>query len=176
MLELAYVQGGIVDMTPQTLLWLAIDPALHLLGLGMQGDPARAMLVAIALQESRIKHRRQIGGPAAGFWQFELNGVRGVLNHPASQPHVHQVLAALSYPPETWVVGNCHAAIEHNDVLAAAFSRCLLWTLPGRLPRRSDPGEGWRQYIETWRPGRPHRQTWDGLYERAWTAVEETGP
>lgn len=159
-------------MTPQTLLWLAIDPALHLLGLETQGDRARAMLVAIALQESRIKHRRQIGGPARGFWQFEINGVRGVLHHAASQPKIHEVLAALDYPSEHWNSGNIHAAIEHNDVLAAALARCLLWTLPDRLPRRSDPGEGWRQYIEAWRPGRPHRQTWDGLFEKAWNAVE----
>ena len=28
------------------------------------------MLLAIGLQESRFVHRRQIGGPACGFWQF----------------------------------------------------------------------------------------------------------
>lgn len=162
-------------MTPKTLLWLAIDPALVLLRDELRSDSARAMMVAIALQESRIKHRRQIGGPARGFWQFEVSGVRGVLNHAKTQPKIHEVLAALNYPPEHWTPGNCHVAIEHNDVLAAAFARCNLLWLPDPLPRRSDPGEGWRQYIEAWRPGRPHRQTWDSLYEQAWDAVSEVG-
>lgn len=168
--------GEGLPMTPETLLWLAIDPALHLLRGGMEGDKARAMLVAIALQESRIKHRRQLGGPARGFWQFELNGIRGVLNHPACQTRIHEALGTLAYRAEDWTPGDCHAAIEHNDVLAAAFARCLLWTLPDQLPRRSDPGEGWRQYIDAWRPGRPHRQTWDGLFEKAWDAVAEVRP
>lgn len=162
-------------MTPKTLLWLAIDPALVLLRNELRSDAARAMMVAIALQESRIKHRKQIGGPARGFWQFEVNGVRGVLNHAKTQPKIHEVLSALDYPPEHWTPGNCHVAIEHNDVLAAAFARCNLWWLLGPLPRRSDPGEGWRQYMEAWRPGRPHRQTWDSLYEQAWDAVDEVG-
>lgn len=160
-------------MTPNRLTWLAIDPALVFLREDMDSDAARVMLIAIALQESRIRHRRQIGGPARGFWQFEVAGVRGVLTHAASQPRIHEVLAALDYPPEHWNPGNCHAAIEHNDVLAAAFARCLLWTLPDQLPRRSDPGEGWRQYIEAWRPGRPHRQTWNSAYDQAWDTVEE---
>lgn len=159
-------------MTPNMLTWLAIDPAFVLLREDMDSDAARAMLIAIALQESRIKHRRQIGGPAHGFWQFEVAGVRGVLTHPASQPRIHEALVALDYPPERWNSENIHAAIEHNDVLAAAFARCLLWTLPDQLPRRGDPGEGWRQYIEAWRPGRPHRGTWDGLYLEAWDTVE----
>lgn len=162
-------------MTPHTLLWLAVDPALHLLGLGMQSDRARAMLVAIALQESRIRHRRQVGGPARGFFQFELNGIRGVLNHPASQPHIHQVLQALSYSSVRWTPGDCHTAIEHNDVLAAAFARCLLWTLPDELPQRRQWTVGYDLYLQSWRPGRPRPESWESNYREAWDAVLEVG-
>lgn len=41
---------------------------------------AKVMLLAIGLQESRFEHRRQIKGPARGFWQFEAGGgTAGVL-------------------------------------------------------------------------------------------------
>lgn len=146
---------------------IAIPAALKLLPANMDSPEARAMLIAIGLQESRFVHRRQIGGPARGFWQFEQGGgVRGVLNHPASRPAICSVLLLLDYDmtPEA-----SYEAIEHNDVLAVCFARLLLWTLPEALPRRDDPEEAWAQYIEAWRPGRPHRATWDAFYQQAWT-------
>ncbi len=41
---------------------------------------ARVLMLAIAGQESAWKYRAQVGGPARGFWQFEVTGVDGVLN------------------------------------------------------------------------------------------------
>ena len=124
-----------------------------------------AMLFAIGMQESRLDARRQIGGPARSFWQFELGGIRGVLQHRASQPIIHAVLDRLDYDhdPQT-----SYAAIEHNDVLAFAYARCLLWTLPGALPERDNPEGGWQQYTDAWRPGKPHRETWDTYFRTAW--------
>jgi hypothetical protein len=126
---------------------------------------AKAMLIAIAMQESRWDERRQIGGPARSFWQFELAGIRGVLSHKASRPVIESVLARLDYDvaPAT-----SYTAIEHNDVLAFAYARCLLWTIPQALPGPGDAATGWAQYIEAWRPGKPHRHTWDAFYKRAW--------
>lgn len=126
---------------------------------------AKAMLFAISMQESRLDERRQIGGPARGFWQFEFGGVKGVLNHRASQPLIRSVLDRLDYDyaPDT-----SYAAIEHNDVLAFTYARCLLWTLPNPLPGKNDPDEGWEQYIDAWRPGKPRRQTWDSFFKAAW--------
>ena len=156
-------------MSPEIFLQNAIFPALRLLPDKMDSRPARAMLIAIALQESRIKHRAQIGGPARGYWQFELGGgVRGVLTHPASKPHIRSVLSALDYDPDS-DASNCWTAIEHNDLLAAAFARLLLWTLPSDLPAQNAPGAGWTQYIAAWRPGKPHRETWDAFYAQAWS-------
>ena len=151
----------------------ALEPALQLLPAFMDTVEARAMCMAIALQESRLEHRRQVGGPARGYWQFELGGgVRGVLSHPASKPYIRAVLAALDYDfaPEDLPV-ECYAAIEHNDILAAAFARLLLWTLPGALPGRDAADEGWRQYLKTWRPGKPHPDTWDRNFADAWSLV-----
>lgn len=158
-------------MTPEWLLRHAIEPALAILPWKMSGHPAWAMLLAIALQESRIEHRRQIGGPARGFWQFERSGgVAGVLSHQATAGPIRSALDALSYPAWHWTPELCYKAIEHNDVLAAAFARCLLWTFPQPLPGPQDHDEGWRQYAWAWRPGKPHRQTWDGFYRQAWAA------
>jgi hypothetical protein len=74
-----------------------LDAALAGLPASMDSPQARVLLIAIALQESRLTHRDQIvkgkkpgvKGPALGLWQFEKGGgVRGVLRHPASKPHL----------------------------------------------------------------------------------------
>jgi hypothetical protein len=106
----------------------------------MASVPATAMLLATGLQESRFLERRQLpGGPARGFWQFELTGVEAVLAHPSSAQHIAAALRQLRYPhhiPATFI----HSALEHNDVLACCFARCLLWTHPSKMPAQDDPG------------------------------------
>lgn len=155
-------------MTPEFLLNHAISPALRLLPGRMNSQQAVAMMIAIALQESGLKHRRQIGGSARGYFQFEQGGgVRGVLMHPASGEHIKNVLVALDYAQDA-DAGACYAAIQHNDVLAAAFARLLLWTLPDPMPNRDSPGKGWTVYMKAWRPGKPHREPWNDHFETAW--------
>lgn len=159
-------------MKAKRILDTAIAPALELLPVEMSSPAAVAMLLAIGLQESRFEHRRQIGGPAHGYWQFEPSGVHGVRSHAATFVHVRQALAALDYtaPSDT---ASCYAAIEHNDILAAVFARLLLWTVPQGLPSPGDPEEGWQQYLFAWRPGKPHRETWDAYFEQGWQLVSE---
>jgi len=139
--------------------------AATLLPAKLDSQEAKAMLMAIAMQESRWDERRQLGGPARGFWQFEFGGIKGVLTHRASQPLIYSVLDRLDYDhsPDT-----SYAAIEHNDVLAFAYARLLLWTLPDALPGREEAAEGWDQYVDGWRPGKPVRRTWDAFYKLAW--------
>lgn len=146
-----------------------VRPGLAVLPAGMDTRPARAMLLAIGLQESRFVHRRQIRGPARGWWQFETGGVHGVLDHPASRQHAQRVCDALGYADVER--GALHAAIEHNDALACAFARLLLWRLPEPLPAAGDADDGWDQYLTTWRPGKPHRQTWDAFFDGAWESI-----
>lgn len=128
---------------------------------------ATALLLAIGLQESRFEHRRQLGGPARGFWQFERAGVRGVMQHEAVLDDIDRAVNALRYSPTADVV-DLHGALEHNDVLAACFARALLWTLPYALPAPDAPAHGWDCYRNAWRPGKPHRETWDAHFARAW--------
>lgn len=148
----------------------AINPALAMLPLRMDTPEARVMLLAIGLQESRFLHRRQIGGPARGFWQFEQGGgVRGVLTHSASRDEASRMCALRGVAP---VTASVYAALEADDVLACAFARLLLWTDAQRLPPFGDAQAAWELYLRTWRPGKPHPRTWPALYAQAAAVVE----
>lgn len=150
-------------MTPDILLTSIIRPALALLGPRYQGKDAERMLVAIALQESGLTNRVQVGGPARGFWQFELGGgVSGVLAHRASARAAAGVCLALKYPPTPQAV---YAALADNDILAACFARLLLWTDPQPVPVTE--AEGWACYQRNWRPGRPHPDRWPANWAKA---------
>ncbi|WP_281915975.1 hypothetical protein [Caldimonas thermodepolymerans] len=147
----------------------AVEPALGLLPGQMDSDRARLMLLAIGLQESRFEHRRQIGGPARGFWQFErAGGVQGVLRHAATRELAKAVCAERGVAADATAV---YERLEHDDLLACAFARLLLWTDPQPLPVPGDASASWQYYLRTWRPGKPHRHTWDALYAQALGAV-----
>jgi hypothetical protein len=155
-------------MNPEQFNRIILTPALSLLPERMASVPARAMLIAICLQESGLIHRQQIGGPARGFPQFEKAGILGVLTHHATADLARHVCSELAYQPN---VDEVHAAIRDNDLLAACFARLLLWTVPAALPGPDQPDVGWDQYTRAWRPGRPRRELWDDNWERARQAV-----
>lgn len=154
-------------MTPNHLLTLAINPALSLLPEKMTSEPAKAMLLAIALQESGLRHRVQVGGPAKGWWQFEPIGVSGVQGH-----HTTRELAAGADHTFLYASDAVYDALQHNDVLAATYARLLLFQCPDKLPSgRMDVDEGWRQYVRQWRPGRPHPSRWADNWRLAWAGL-----
>ena len=157
-----------------------IPVALSLLPLEMSSDKAIAMLLAIGLQESRFENRRQLprragqpDGPARGFFQFEKGGgILGVSTHAATQPHLDAALCAMRYPNGTVDdIEKLYTIIEHNDIIACVCARLLLWTVPASLPSRESAAAGWTQYLQGWRPGEPHPQTWTGYFNRAWELV-----
>ena len=141
---------------------------------------AQAMILAIALQESDFQSRQQlignhrnwwesVKGPARSYWQFELIGIQGVLEHPATRSMAISLCRRFGYPIEPQVI---HQAVTHNDLLAAGFARLALYRLPQALPGRDNPDEGWRQYIEAWRPGKPKPERWASRYAEAWKVVD----
>lgn len=146
-----------------------VYPGAMLLLPGRMDTPqAKALVLAIGFQESGYAHRKQVGGPARGFWQFEEGGgLLGVLSHHASKALAEEAMRALVVRP--W---ECFDAIVHNDVLACAFARLLLWTHPPALPNRDQVDLAWNYYRATWRPGKPHPETWEGNYARAWAMVK----
>ena len=136
----------------------AVKPAFALLPARMRSREAAVLLLAIGLQESLFKHRRQMGnGPARGFWQFEkMGGVADVLQHRTTATLAMETCRARGV---TAVTDDVHTALEHDDVLGAAFARLLLWTDPKPLPALNDIDGSWQLYLRTWRPGAYTRGT-----------------
>jgi hypothetical protein len=156
-------------ITLQQALEDAILPALPLVGVADTPE-ARVLMLAIGLQESAFKHRRQVidggrPGPATGFWQFERGGgVRGVLRHEASKVKAVKLCAArqvMATEQRVW------EKLQTDDILAAGFARLLLLTDPRRLPKMDDTEGAWAYYIRNWRPGKPHPAKWPGLHAQA---------
>jgi len=150
-----------------------INPGLALLPDRMDTPEARAMLIAIGLQESRFKYRKQIGGPAHGFYQFENGGgVKGVLKYHSTKPIIEYILRSIRVDPS-----DAYNEIVSNDPLATVFARLLLWTDPGRIPAiNCNPNESWDLYLRTWKPGKPHRDTWDQFWLAAVATVKGFEP
>lgn len=158
-------------MNPFTFIRLGLEPGFSLLPARMNTPRAQAMLMAIALQESDLKHRRQVKGPARSYFQFERAGVRGVLHHGASSTYAEDVCRQLDVLP---LVDDVYQAIEFCDPLAVAFARLLLWTDPAPLPDQHHDREGWAIYLRTWRPGKPHPKRWPAAFGVAHDLVGES--
>lgn len=158
-------------MSPLRLLNLAIIPALaELTRCGIPDTVnARRFLLAIALQESRLAHRRQVvtggleNGPAASFWQFEAGGgCKGVLTHYLVAPTMRQLCVDFNVATTP---GGLWEAMRYNDIVAAIAARLLVYTLPSKLPTTA--ADGWTQYLAAWRPGKPHPEKWQSCWDLA---------
>jgi len=162
----------------ESIVHTAIDPALALLPPQMDSPQARVMLLAIGLQESRFMYRFQkvagqpyVKGPARGFWQFETGGVAGVVKHASSAYWLADLCKKRGVAFSTYEIWN---AIETDDVLAAGLARLLLFTDAKRLPEVDDVEGAWGLYAyRCWRPGKPHRATWDDFHKQARAQVTE---
>ena len=162
-------------MSPLRLLNLAIVPALA--ELARCGIPdtldARRMLLAIALQESGLAHRRQVvtggaeAGPACSYWQFEQGGgCKGVLTHYRVASTMRTLCDAFNVQPTP---ASLWEAMRYHDILATVAARLLLYTLPSKLATTADGG--WAQYVDAWRPGKPHPEKWASNWELATLTV-----
>ena len=158
-----YIKEKKMDL--RTALKTVVEPGLKLLPKKMNTVEAEVMLLAIGMQESRFEYRKQINGPAKGFYQFEKNGgVKGVLNHNATRGYLQNLESPIN-PDE---LGTIYNQIETDDALATIMARLLLYTDPQPLPKLTcDPSESWNYYLRNWRPGKPHRETWDAYWMHA---------
>lgn len=152
-----------------------VVPALALLPPRMDSLQVRVLLLAIGLQESKFKDRRQLGnGPARGFWQFEQgatasSGVRGVFNHSLTGDTLRRVVISRGVEPTTLAIWS---GLEYDDVLACVTARLLIYTDGPPLPALGDQVGAWRLYADRcWRPGKPHPETWPANYAAALQAV-----
>lgn len=151
------------------ILRTVIDPALSRLPAEMTSDAARAMLIAIGLQESGLHYRKQVRGPAMGLWQFERIGVAEVMRNLETRD------AAIDLCWQCGVAGTTAAVynmLDTDDILAAGIARLALWRHPDTLPGRDEAAKGWIQYAAIWAPGKPRREVWDDYFLTAWRMVE----
>jgi hypothetical protein len=161
-------------MTPPDLLRIVIDPGLAFMASVLGPRPtvtpaARVMLLAIWGQEGDFKFRRQIGGPARSYGQFESGGgIAGVLAHPLTGPWARQICAALDIPSDRATV---FEAVAWNDHLSVAMTRLLLWTDVTPLPEVGEQAVAYACYAGLWRPGKPGPDRWPGNYSAAVAAV-----
>lgn len=147
----------------------SVSVALAWLPKQMRSDAALVQLYATGLQESRFVHRKQIGGPAMGFWQFEEGGgVKGVMSHPASKAWAEKICVSRGL---NFSRHSIYLALAEDDILAAVFARLLYWTDPKPLPGIPNASAAWDLYLRTWRPGKPHPDTWAECYAAALAAV-----
>lgn len=155
-------------MTPADFLKIVLDPGLAFAwryGGMLLAPQSRVLCMAIAGQESNWQYRRQIGGPARSYFQFEEGGgVAGVLKHPASASRIRNVCDALDIP---CTVPTVYEAMAWNDHLAVAMTRLLLWTDPAALPALGDQVGAWHYYERLWRPGAPRPASWPVNYATA---------
>jgi hypothetical protein len=160
-------------MTPADFLSNIIKPGLeqlHALGGPAVTTEAERFMLAIAMQESgpKLDARYQgapsaSAGPARGWWQFEQGGgVRGVLQHSASSKLAKNMCEACTVVASDAAVWR---ALEGHDVLAAVFARLYILTEPHALPTTQN--EAWSQYLNLWRPGKPHPENWPANWQMA---------
>ena len=152
-----------------------LNPGLAQLPLAMDSPKARLMLLTIGQQESKFQDRAQVlngggKGPARGFWQFERGGgVKGVMNHHATTGHAFRLCQERGVP---WDAAAIWAKLETDDLLACGFARLLLYSDPKPLPAIDAANAAWDLYAErTWRPGKPHRSTWNAYHDKARAAL-----
>ena len=107
-----------------------------------------------------------VGGAVGGIAGGVAGGVKGVLNHPATHTPARKLCEARRIKP---VMADVHDALAWDDVLAAGMARLLLYSLPDPLPTTAE--EGWRQYVEAWRPGKPHPEKWPQSWGEAGAVV-----
>jgi hypothetical protein len=156
-------------MTIGTGLAIVQDAYTHLLASKFDTASARALLLAIGLQESGFDHRKQIGGPARSFWQMEqAGGIQGVLTHPASKAYARSYCQLHAVAP---VASDVYAAFLADDTLACAFARLLLWADAEALPALGDADGAWAYYLRNWRPGKPRPADWAANYAAAASVV-----
>lgn len=158
-------------MEPKRLLQTAIIPAfVELASFGIKDSPeAHRFMLAIALQESGIEHRRQLGnGPGISYFQFEkTGGCYGALNHKTVGPMMRAICE--KYDIEATPLG-LWTAMQYQDIVAACAARLLIYTLPTALPMTAE--DGWAQYLNAWRPGKPKPDSWNANWAIADQAVK----
>lgn len=90
--------------------------------------------------------------------------VGGVLRAAQTRDLAVAVCDARQVPP---IAERVYSALEHDDVLAAALARLLLWSDPASLPSLGDEAGAWACYQRHWAVDEVARRDWPAHYQRA---------
>ena len=140
-----------------------IIPTLHLMGRRFAGSAAVNLLLGTALQESGLRHLRQVGGPARGVYQMEPAthddlwstylmehiALRDEASHHAALVRRRKNLARLVSGFLGPVPGRLDA-LEGNLYYATAMARLHYWRVPAPLPQHDDIGGFAAYWKEHW--------------------------
>ncbi|MGH8567428.1 MAG: hypothetical protein ACREXU_05265 [Gammaproteobacteria bacterium] len=158
------------SMTPLLLRNLTVVPTLMAMGEARVRDRA-FLLIAIAIQESDLTHRRQSPrGPARSWWQIEPATAYDTIGRyrPAAD-----MLRELRLDKDYIL-----PVLEWCDPAACAIAAGIVKLCPLALPAipESAPITGareacWEYYLRAWRPGKPRRERWDEAFEGAVKAM-----
>lgn len=142
---------------------------------------ARAMLLAVGLQESRLVETIQRGaggkpltGLARSWWQFEggrNQALGGILADPRTA-WARDELCHMGYPCLEPGRDDLHWCMAYDQRIGVILARALIWLDPYALPAPVPQAEttAWTLYIRCWRPGKPHHASWAAN----WRAAIET--
>lgn len=134
-------------MTPDVFRKTVIAPTLVLIGL--DSPAAQVLLLATAIQESKLTARRQVGGgPALGLYQIEKDTHDDVWENYLKfrKPLSQKVLSLVPPKGATW------AALEFNDRYATAIARICYARVSAPLPQANDiaaMSRYWETYYNT---------------------------
>jgi hypothetical protein len=111
---------------------LEIRPAL--VSIGLWSRAAEQLLLATAIQESRLFYRRQINGPALGFFQMEPRTHDDIwTNFLAYRKELASKVEALMDDGADKL-----GQLERNDRYAAAMARVHYYRYPDPIPELGD--------------------------------------
>lgn len=152
-------------MTPGLLLKLVVRPVVAYLDWPQPAE-REALLVAIAMQESKLRYRRQVPrGPAQSWWQIEPPTAVDCLRR---CPPVRELWRELGLG--LWLgdgpkdQGRIEGLAE-SELGACAVAAGILRLHPGALPWIDEPEKAWRYYLAAWRPGKPRIEGWAAAHE-----------
>jgi hypothetical protein len=139
-------------MTPALLYSLVIQPVVAELNWPQPRERA-VLLLAIAIQESDLKHRLQWpSGPAKSWWQIERSTA---------------VDCCTRYKPVANLCAEIGREYENSDLAACAIAAGILRITPGKLPVVGEADESWKYYLKAWRPGKPAPNRWPESYRQS---------
>lgn len=136
-----------MPVNPQKFLLFVIRPTL--LRLGLHSPASEQLLLATAIQESHLVHRKQIGGPALSYFQIEPKTHNDIWdNYLKYRSQLsNKVMQLMSNAGADKI-----KELENNDKYATAIARIHYLRVHAPIPQFNDIAKMaayWKRYYNT---------------------------